>query len=126
MSTPYSLDDDLLSAGGLTVKAGCSRVGTRGRLASAKLVSDQVAVKRTWTFSYVDLPGQTADVLDGGLGRDDLRAAFDAGGACTLTVPVETGTDEDVSVLFSDSFSEQRTQVQPCWRWNLEFTLEEI
>jgi hypothetical protein len=126
MSTRYSLGGSLLSAGGLQVKTGLARIAQRTRLASGSLVEDIIATKRVWRFTYDELPGDTGDVLDDGLGRDALRGLFDAGGTLTLTVPLEGGSTENVTVMFGENFDESRTRVRSFWRWNVEFELDEV
>lgn len=124
--TRYGLNSGYLSAGGLAVTVDPRMLARSTRLAGGQLVRDITALKRSWKFTYTDLPGDTGNMRDVGMGRDDLRVLFDAGGAQTLVVPVEGTTAESVQVLFGETFSEQRTQIRPFWRWDVGFTLEEI
>jgi hypothetical protein len=124
--TRYGLNSGHISAGGLAVEVDPRVLARSVRLASGALVRDITAVKRSWKFTYTDLPGDTGNVRDGGFGRDSLRDLYDAGGAQTLYVPVEGTTTESVQVLFGETFSEKRTQIRPFWRWDVGFTLEEI
>lgn len=124
--TRYGLNSGHLSAGGLVVAVDPRALARSTRLAGGTLVRDIIAVKRSWKFTYTDLPGDTGNVRDGGIGRDDLRDLYDAGGAQTLYVPVEGTTAETVQVLFGETFSEKRVQILPFWRFDVGFTLEEI
>ncbi|MGA2488778.1 MAG: hypothetical protein ABSF99_01130 [Anaerolineales bacterium] len=124
--TRYGLNSGYLSAGGLTVDPTPQVLSRSTRLANGALVKDIYAVKRSWKFTYTDLPGATANVQDGGFGRNDLLGLFNGGGVQTLVVPVEGDSTESVSVLFGDTWTEERTIILPFWRWNVEYTLEEI
>ena len=126
MTTRYQLGSDLLSAGGLTVTPGAIEIARKTRLASATLVKDVIAVKRTWKFAYTDLPGLDENVRDAGLGRNSLWVLFLAGGVLTLTLPAESGLGETVEVDFAEGFNDKRTAVSPFCRWDVEFSLEEV
>jgi hypothetical protein len=126
MTTRHQLGSDLLSAGGLTVTPGATEISRKTRLASAAMVKDVIAVKRTWKFSYTDLPGLDSNVRDAGPGRDTLWSLYLNGGTQTLVLPAESGIGEAVEVMFGEGYSEKRTSVTPFWRWDVEFTLEEV
>lgn len=100
------------------------RIMRQQRLASGKLVRDVVAVKRTYKFSYKDLPGLDANVADSGLGRNSIRDLFDDGGSLSLLVPQEVGGFESVTVYF-EGYQEDRKKVIPYYQWDLDFTLVE-
>lgn len=112
----------------LTMKVKCTPIelGKRDRLSAGKLVKDVIAVKRSWSFSWRWLAGNTEDTHDGGLGRNALRALFDAGEALNLVIPVEDAEDEAVVVMFGTDFPEEPVQTSPFWKWNVGFTLEEV
>jgi hypothetical protein len=126
MSTQYTLNGDVLSAGGLTVTPADLEIAVETRLASGTKAKDVVAVKRTWKFGWTDLPGLDANVRDGGLGHDSLLALYRAGGELTLTIPDEGGMDDTATVMFSGPFEHPRTSIRPFWRFNVGFTLEEV
>jgi hypothetical protein len=126
MTTRYQLGSDLLSAGGLEVTPGATEISRKARLASGTQTKDVIATKRTWKFKYTDLPGLDGNVRDGGPGRNTLWSLYLNGGTLTLVLPVESGIAEDVTVMFGDGYNEKRTQVSPFWRWDVEFSLEEV
>jgi hypothetical protein len=122
----YGLNSGYLSPGGLTVTVNPQVIGRSMRTATGALVQDLVATKRSWKFTYTDLPDTTGNVKNGNFGRTALLALYNAGGAQTLKVPVEGSTAETVSVLFGGTFTQKRTSILPFWRFDVEFTLEEI
>jgi len=101
-------------------------IGSETRLASGALVRDNVVKKRTWKLAWKWLPGRTTLVTDGGLGRDDLRALFDAGSAVNFILPKDGAAVETVSVLFGMAFNEELMQSRPIWKWNVSFELNEV
>ncbi len=100
------------------------RIVRQKRLASGKLVRDVVAVKRSFSFSYENLPGLDVNVADSGIGRNSLRDLFDEGGSYSLLVPQEVGGFESVTVYF-DGYKEKRKKVTPYYQWDVNFTLVE-
>lgn len=122
----YHLDGSNMSAVAVEIEVGTQRIVKKTRLADGSLAEDAIAVKRSWKFSYSDLPGLTANVIDGGLGRDSIKSSYNTGGVKTLTVPLESGSTEAVSVMFAEQFTEKRVLGEPFWRWDLSFTLDEV
>ena len=117
--------ESMLSSVDRDVNEQPERLKKETRLASGKLVRDIIAVKRTVKFSYEKLSGKTSDVVDGGLGRNDIRDLYDEGGELNLRIPLDVGGFEDVTVLF-DSYSEDRASATPYYQWDLQFTLVEV
>ena len=118
-----------MSRVGLTVTPGEAIIGNEQRLpgVSAKLVRDVIARKRTWSLKYENLPGQEADTLDNGMGRDSLRSLYETGGELVFMTASESGIYESYTVLFAmGSFKDPRTQVEPFWRFSVEFELVEV
>jgi hypothetical protein len=115
-----------LSAKGMSIHEAAREIKRETRLASGKLVRDCIARKRAWQLSWKRLAGSTADTEDGGLGRDALRALFDAGGSLNFVAPLEGGGSETTAVMFGEMFEEELLQTSPFWQWRLGFELEEV
>jgi len=99
------------------------------RTAAGNLVRDTIATKRIFSFTYSWIPGQKHNVPDGGMGRDDLLALFEAGGEYSFHLPTENDLPEDVTVMFeAQSWSETLLQRDGPfgWVWALGFRLVEV
>jgi len=97
------------------------------RTASGALKRDVVAVKRVFPFAYSWLPGKAARVQDGGMGRDELLALYNASAELSFHLPREDAVAEDVTVRFR-SFSSKMILRDSGWGWvwAVSFELEEV
>lgn len=123
MST-YYLDGYKLSAVERQMDTSSERLARETRLASGRLVRDVIAIKRTWAIEFDWLPGDDDDVIDGGLGRDSIRQMYEDGGTYTFSVPRESDTEDEVTVLFGE-YEEERIRTTPNYFWHVSFELVE-
>jgi len=123
MST-YYLDGHKLSAVERQMETSSERIARETRLASGRLVRDVIAIKRTWSIEYDWLPGDDDDVIDDGLGRDSIRGMYEDGGTYTFSVPRESDTEDEVTVMFGE-YEEERIRTNPNYFWRVSFELVE-
>lgn len=115
----------LVSLISLKVEPSEEMIAQSRRLASGTMTRDFITTKRSWTFSYDALTGETAE--DGGLGRDDIMALYRAGESLTLLVPQADGSHETVSVMFDGSVKDRAVHRRgTTFDYELKFRLVEI
>lgn len=125
----YGLERALESTANVTIRT--SKIERSRRTAAGVMKRDVIAIKRTWSFEWEELPGQTTDTWDGGLGRDELKKLFDDGGELSLLVPSEIAepggeTHEQVDVLFGSDFQEEVRLRNPRYSYELSMELIEV
>jgi hypothetical protein len=113
------------------VETSTSKIEQSRRTAAGRMKRDVIAVKRTWSFEWDELPGQTSDTWDGGLGRDELVALYEDGGTLSLLVPTEIEepggeTYEQVDVLFGATIEEIVRKRNPRFSYELTMELVEV
>lgn len=126
------------------------RIGTDKRMADGTLRRQHVAIKRTWTMSWENLPSSNEVVngyktVDGGWAGEDMemfyqttpgvfRMVLRRGSASGLSTPVGASTiganyEDDnfygVNVMFTE-FSKEVTKRGAVDFWNINVTLEEV
>jgi hypothetical protein len=110
----------------MTIEETEREIARTTRLASGNLVKDVIARKRTWSLSWKYLAGDTANTMDGGLGRDALKTLFETGGELNFILPEEGGGSETVEVMFGEEFGESLITTSPDWKWKVSFELIEV
>ena len=116
-----------LSAVERTVEVSYEQIGEELRLADGSLAQDITATKRRWKISFDWLHGDTANVLDGGMGRDDLLALYAGASTYSFKVPQEDGTQATYTVAFvMGSWQERRLLAGSEWVWQVSFELAEV
>lgn len=75
-----------------SVEESTEKIVREHQLADGSLKRDVVAVKRTWTLSWKYLPTLDADVWDGGMGADSLKALFNTTGILVFREPDDEGS----------------------------------
>ena len=124
-----SSNEQRMAHGDCVMTAQHSQIVRETRTAAGSLKRDTIATKRSFSFVYSWIPGQNHNVPDGGMGRDDLLALFEAGGEYSFHLPTEDDLPEDVTVMF-DAQSWNETLLQRDgpfgWVWVLSFRLLEV
>lgn len=98
---------------------------TDNRLLGGSLVRYKIKKISHWLFQYRELPGRTKDVFDGGMGRDDIFALYQADTEMYLITPSLGATPVTYTVRFGlQSYREKPVRRSGnYWWWQLSFEL---
>lgn len=130
-TTGYALgapgSEQMLSANDANLDQAYEDLVKEGRTAAGSLVRYKIAKKLHFAFRYDWLQGHHRDVPDGGMGRNDLLALYQADAVMNLITP----SDQNGSNTYSVRFVASSWRETPMWRygdataWRLSFELVE-
>ncbi len=92
--------EGLLSANDATFSHSIENIIREKRLANGALIRYKVAQINHWQWRYSWLPGKQRDVYDGGMGRNELLALYNADQAMNFIVPNQNAVPATYSVRF--------------------------
>src|ERR1041385_8123445 len=117
----------LMSANDADLQQTVKNIAKDQWLLSGNLVRDKIAQRFTWAWHYSWIPGKKRDVYDGGMGRNDLLALYQADAAMSFLVPNDQGAQLAYTVRFVlDSWTEKcvwHPQGSDYYSWDLSFAL---
>ncbi len=129
-ATDYMLNGSKLSNNDAMLNTKYEDLVKDARLAGGSLVRYKIAKKKHWLFRYADIWGHSGQQFDGGLGRNDLLALFQADTTYTLLEPNDQGAPISYTVRFAaGSWNETlrfRSVSGDVFRWALSFELAEV
>src|ERR1044072_191573 len=84
------------------IDVSVERIEKSDRMANGTLRKYVIGDKKTWSFSWSDVPGPTNKTVDGGLGADGIESFYNSTrGAFSMTITTVTGTTA-YTVMFTD------------------------
>ena len=117
--------EERISGCDATLQTAAEQIALGGRAAEGGLKQALVASKRKWQLRYEWIPGQTADVADGGMGRDALLALYEGMEELSFHIAEPGKAVEDVTVLIAE-FDEELKWRGAHWAWSVALVVEEV
>lgn len=119
--------ESLLSGNDGNVSQGVHNLAKDVWLLSGILVRNKIAQRFQWQWNYTRIAGKKRDVFDGGMGRNDLLALYQADVEMSYLVPNDQGAQLSYTVRFVlDSWQETliwHPKDSDLYDWQLNFTL---
>lgn len=129
-SSDYVLAGQKLSNNDAMLNTKYESLVKETRLAGGSLVRYKIGIRKHWLFRYADIWGHSGQQYDGGAGRNDLLALWQADTTMTLLEPNDQGAQTSYTVRFAaGSWNETlrfRSPSGDVFRWALAFELMEV